>query len=73
MYFFITAFGITLGKYNFRKEAVFTTIYHGRNDSRLSGTVGMLVKTLPVYCDFSGTTKRLSGRDSKAADQFDEQ
>ena len=55
--FFITAFGITLGKYNFRKEAVFTTIYHGRNDSRLSGTVGMLVKTLPVYCDFSGTTK----------------
>lgn len=50
--FFISAFGITLGKYNFRKDAVFTTIYHGRNDSRLSETVGMLVKTLPVYCDF---------------------
>ena len=45
--FFISAFGITLGKYNFRKDAVFTTIYHGRNDSRLSDTVGMLVKTLP--------------------------
>ena len=55
--FFISAFGITLGKYNFRKDAVFTTIYHGRNDSRLSDTVGMLVKTLPVYCDFSGSTK----------------
>ncbi len=55
--FFISAFGITLGKYNFRKDAVFTTIYHGRNDSRLSETVGMLVKTLPVYCDFSGSTK----------------
>ena len=54
--FFISAFGITLGKYNFRKDAVFTTIYHGRNDSRLSDTVGMLVKTLPVYCDFSGST-----------------
>ena len=40
----------------FRKDAVFTTIYHGRNDSRLSDTVGMLVKTLPVYCDFSGST-----------------
>ena len=54
--FFISAFGITLGKYNFRKDAVFTNIYHGRNDSRLSDTVGMLVKTLPVYCDFSGST-----------------
>ena len=54
--FFISAFGITLGKYNFRRDAVFTTIYHGRNDSRLSDTVGMLVKTLPVYCDFSGST-----------------
>ena len=54
--FFISAFGITLGKYNFRKDAVFTTIYHGRNDSRLSDTVGMLVKTLPVYCDFSGSS-----------------
>lgn len=55
--FFIFAFGITLGKYNFKKDAVFTTIYHGRNDSRLSETVGMLVKTLPVYCDFSGNAK----------------
>ena len=55
--FFISAFGITLGKYNFKKDAVFTTIYHGRNDSRLSETVGMLVKTLPVFCDFSGTAK----------------
>ena len=55
--FFISVFGLTLGKYNFRKDAVFTTIYHGRNDSRLSETVGMLVKTLPVYCDFSGSTE----------------
>lgn len=55
--FFISAFGIALGKYNFRKDAVFTTIYHGRNDSRLSETIGMLVKTLPVYCDFSGSIK----------------
>lgn len=55
--FFISVFGITLGKYNFRRNSVFTTIYHGRNDSRLLDTVGMLVKTLPVYCDFSGGTK----------------
>ncbi len=25
--FFISAFGITLGKYNFKKDAVFTTIF----------------------------------------------
>ena len=56
--FFISAFGITLGKYNFKKDAVFTTIYHGRNDSRLSETVGMLVKTLPVYCNFAGSTEQ---------------
>ena len=59
--FFISAFGITLGKYNFKNDAVFTTIYHGRNDSRLENTVGMLVKTLPVYCDFSGSTKECLG------------
>ncbi len=48
--FFIGAFGMLLGKYHFKEEAVFTTIYHGRNDSRLAETVGMLVKTLPVRC-----------------------
>ena len=48
--FFIGAFGILLGKYNFKEEAVFTTIYNGRNDSRLAETIGMLVKTLPVRC-----------------------
>ena len=49
--FFTGVFGILLAKYNFKKTAVFTTIYHGRNDSRLADTVGMLVKTLPVRCD----------------------
>lgn len=48
--FFIGAFGILLAKYHFKEEATFTTIYSGRNDSRLSETVGMLVKTLPVRC-----------------------
>ena len=48
--FFVSVFGVLLTKYNFRDEAVFTTIYHGRNDSRLAETVGMLVKTLPVRC-----------------------
>ena len=69
--FFISAFGITLGKYNFKKDAVFTTIYHGRNDSRLSETVGMLVKKLPVFCDFSGTAKDcLSGVQKQLIDSM---
>lgn len=52
--FFTGVFGLLLAKYNFKKTAVFTTIYHGRNDSRLADTVGMLVKTLPVRCDLDG-------------------
>ncbi len=48
--FFSAAFGIMLSRYQFKDESVFTTIYHGRNDSRLTDTIGMLVKTLPVYC-----------------------
>ncbi|MBR0119112.1 MAG: hypothetical protein IJM01_03155 [Eubacterium sp.] len=46
--FFVAAFGLMLSRYHFADKAVFTTIYHGRNDSKLSDTVGMLVKTLPV-------------------------
>lgn len=48
--FFIGAFGAMLARYQFDHKAVFTTVYHGRNDSRLNDTVGMLVKTLPVLC-----------------------
>ncbi|MCH5210846.1 MAG: amino acid adenylation domain-containing protein, partial [Oscillospiraceae bacterium] len=48
--FFIGVFGAMLARYNFDNKSVFTTIYHGRNDSRLNETVGMLVKTLPVIC-----------------------
>ena len=55
--FFVSAFGLLLAKYNFSDEAVFTTIYHGRNDSRLAETVGMLVKTLPVRCRIDADTE----------------
>ena len=48
--FFVAAFGLMLSRYQFGDHAVFTTIYHGRNDSRLTGIAGMLVKTLPVLC-----------------------
>ena len=51
---FTAAFGFVTGRYVYKDEAVFTTIYNGRNDSRLATTVNMLVKTLPVYCNLEG-------------------
>lgn len=51
---FTAAFGFVTGRYVYKDEAVFTTIYNGRNDSRLASVISMLVKTLPVYCDIDG-------------------
>ena len=51
---FTAAFGFAAGRYVCKDEAVFTTIYNGRNDSRLARTAAMLVKTLPVYCQLDG-------------------
>lgn len=50
--FFTYTFGYVMGQYNHSEDAVYTTIYNGRNDSRLMNTFGMLVKTLPVYSYF---------------------
>ena len=47
--FLTTAFAITLKSYTASEQAVFTTVYNGRNDTRLKNSVSMLVKTLPVY------------------------
>ncbi|MBP5470941.1 MAG: amino acid adenylation domain-containing protein, partial [Candidatus Riflebacteria bacterium] len=54
--FFNGVFGVLLATSISTDKSVFTTIYHGRNDSRFSNTVGMLVKTLPVLCDTSKDT-----------------
>ena len=54
--FFNAAFAVVLGKYSYKEEAVFTTIYNGRSDSRLARSTTMLVKTLPVYCELGGDT-----------------
>ncbi len=43
-------------KYSNAEDSLFSTIYNGRNDSRLENTVCMLVKTLPVYCKFDPKT-----------------
>ncbi len=54
--FFNAVFAFVLAKYNYKTEAVYTTIYNGRNDSRLSRCVTMLVKTFPVHCSLDGET-----------------
>lgn len=53
--FFTAVFGFVLSEFSGKEESVFTTIYNGRNDSRLADSVAMLVKTLPVKCDVSET------------------
>ncbi len=55
--FFNTVFGVVLSRFAYKDEAVFTTVYNGRNDSRLASTVSMLVKTLPVLFGTDGETK----------------
>ncbi|MBQ7557019.1 MAG: AMP-binding protein, partial [Lachnospiraceae bacterium] len=51
--FFTAAFGLALKAYTAGENAIFCTIYNGRSDSRLSDSVSMLVKTLPVYLECS--------------------
>ena len=42
------AFGLALSTFLAREDSVFTTVYNGRNDTRLQNAVGMYVHTLPV-------------------------
>ena len=55
--FFNAVFGFTLSKYNYKENVVYTTIYNGRNDSRVDNAIYMLVKTLPVVCKYDKDTK----------------
>jgi amino acid adenylation domain-containing protein len=57
--FFTTAYSFLLAKYNNEQESLFTTIYNGRTDKRFLHSVGMTVKTLPVYAKFDNETKVL--------------
>ena len=45
------AFGLMLKRWLARPDCVYTTVYNGRNDSRLADAVGMFVHTLPVVID----------------------
>ena len=53
----IAAFGKVLGAYANQQEALFATIYNGRNSIRTTRTIGMMVKTLPVYCKWTADTR----------------
>ena len=57
--FFTTAYSFLLARYNNEQESLFTTIYNGRTDKRFLHSVGMTVKTLPVYAKFDNETKVL--------------
>ena len=55
--FFNAAFGIVLSKYDYKEDFAYATIYSGRNDSRVSNSICMLVKTFPVVCKYDKDTK----------------
>ena len=48
----VGSFGILAALYAGMNEALFTTIYNGRESLRTARTIAMLVKTLPVYSKF---------------------
>ena len=53
---FTTAYAFLLAKFNNEQESLFTTVYNGRSDKRFANSVGMTVKTLPVYAKFTPET-----------------
>ena len=53
---FTSAYSFLLAKFNNEQESLFTTVYNGRNDKQRVRSVGMMVKTLPVYAKYSDET-----------------
>jgi len=56
---FTAAYAYLLAKFNNEQESLFTTVYNGRTDERFLHSVGMAVKTLPVYAKFADDTSVL--------------
>ena len=54
--FFTAAYALLLARFNGEQESLFNTVYNGRADSRLARTLGMFVKTFPVYMKFDDST-----------------
>lgn len=53
--FFNAVFAFVLGRFTGKKEALYTTVYNGRSDSRTSRYVTMMVKTFPVFCHLNAS------------------
>ena len=53
---FTMTYAYLLAKFNNDQEALFNTVYNGRKTKQLAHTVGMFVKTLPVYAKFAADT-----------------
>lgn len=53
---FTMAYAYLLAKFNNEQESLFNTVYNGRKTKELNHTVGMFVKTLPVYAKFAADT-----------------
>ena len=54
--FYTGAYAFLLARYCGADEALFNTVFSGRDDKRLADTVGMFVKTIPVYAKFDAET-----------------
>ena len=54
--FFTAAYSFLLAKYNNEQESLFTTVFNGRTEPKFQHSVGMTVKTLPVYAKFTEET-----------------
>jgi len=52
----LASFGYMLGACTHATESAFATVYNGRKELRTSGTVSMMVKTLPVHCVWDSKT-----------------
>lgn len=50
---FSAAFGYTLSKFTGDDEALYTTVFHGRTNKAARRTLCMMVRTLPVYHNFT--------------------
>ncbi|MGN0538116.1 MAG: amino acid adenylation domain-containing protein, partial [Acutalibacteraceae bacterium] len=48
---FLGAYEYAVSKFTGQSETVVCTVDHGRHDSRMQNTVGMMVRTLPLYAN----------------------
>ncbi len=51
--FFNASFAFVISRFANKESLTYTTVYNGRNDSRLAESVTMLVKTLPLVAGFT--------------------